>query len=171
MHIIPMAALKVAGSFIMSNMMAVGTAALSGVGAMMGYQGQLNAAGAARQQAYDNALELDRSAGQDRAVAQLERARQKREHTSQQKETRTAMSVSGLHDDPSIIGETAATMTLQEMLTLAQGEQAAKEKNRAAELMRKGGNIDYRAARGAATLEAFDKAKSWGARYAPARAG
>jgi hypothetical protein len=81
------------------------------------------------------------------------------------------MAVSGFDADANIIGATQQEMMLQEMLTLAQGEQAAKEKERGAELTRQGGRYEAAGIRAEGNAKLLSDVASWGQRYAPTGGG
>lgn len=154
-----------AGSFILSN----GMAMLSAVSGIAGAVSMHNAGVDAQQQAYNQAAQLDQQAKQERAVAHMDMARQRREAKARASENQLILSTGGFAgDDPSsvhLLSETAGQETLEQLMTKALGEQRARNlENQGAQL-----RIQGKQQRKSATLGAFAQAlgaaASWGDRY------
>jgi len=163
------AVLAQVGSFVMANALTIASLAAAGVTAVS----SINAAGDARQAAYDTAAQMDARAKQERAVAHLEMARKGRADKAFLSEQRTMLATAGFAaDDPGashLIGETVQAQTLEQMLIKAQAEDSAKQMEFEAKQTRSGGDSSYKAARSQAIAQFGGDMVSWGQRYGPGR--
>lgn len=162
-------AARAVGSFLMNNWRSVATLSAVGVNAYGQYQ-----SGIQEQQAANlTAIQQETAAKQERAIAQIEVARRKRFHAAQRSEQQSLLASSGFSaDDPTslnLVSETVGAQTLEEMLTLAQGEETARQMEFAATQTRLGG----RNARKNAKLDAVGTlatgGMSWYDRYGAGR--
>jgi hypothetical protein len=169
MQAIAAAAVKV-GSFVLSHFAAVAATATAVAGGVQAY-GQFKQAETERTQAFMVADQIDAQAKQERAVAQLQAARQRRIAKSQLSTQRTALSASGFApDDPTgqaLLKETVGAQTLEELLTLAQGEDSARQMERQGQQIRLGGLNTYANGRTQAMSALIQNASSWYDRYWP----
>lgn len=153
------------GSFILSNGMAI----LSAAGGIAGAVGTYNQGVAAQSAAYSQAAQLDAQARNERAVSHYEMAKQQREAKSRASETQLALASGGFAaDDPSsvaLVSENAGRETLEQLMTKALAEQRARGMEQQGAQLRKEG----KQARRAATLSAFSSlvgsGASWAQRY------
>lgn len=159
-------AVQAVGSYLTS---AGGMAAMSAVTAGVTAYGSYQQGRAERSAANAMAAQQEIQAGQERAVAQLERARQKRIHASKASEQRSLMAASGFaSDDPTAINlasETAGAQTLEELLTLAQGEETARQMGFGATQSRAAGENAYKSGVMNAATTLMGSATSWYDRY------
>lgn len=115
------------------------------------------------------AVQQETAAKQERAIAQIEAARRRRFHKSQLSEQRSLSAASGFAtDDPTslnLVSETVGAQTLEELLTLAQGEETARQMEFAATQTRLGGRNARKNANVAATGTLLQGGMSWYDRY------
>lgn len=152
-------------AWVGANALTVATAVATAASGLMSYGASRTAAAQQQIAAGANAQQLELQAGQTRAISQLEAARKRRDNKAMLSDQRTVMAASGLTPDANIIGETVAEQTLQEMLTLAQGEAEAKRLEFAAQQTRLQGKYDASATRNAGVATLIGSAVSWGDRY------
>ena len=157
------------GSFVMSNAMTIASLAATGISAI----GSMNAAAAQQQAAYDTAAGIDQRAGQERAIAHREMARQQRENKAALSEQKTQLAATGFAaDDPSrlrIVGATEDVRTGLEMLIKAQAEESARGMESEARQMRSQAKSDYKAARAQTLSSLAGDLVSWRDRYGNSR--
>lgn len=112
---------------------------------------------------------MEAQAKQERAVAQLQAARMRREGKAQLSEQRSLMAASGFaSDDPTSINllhDTVGAQTLEELLVLAQGEDAARQQEYAARQTRLGGKNARSNANAGAITSLAGGMSSWYDRY------
>jgi hypothetical protein len=153
------------GSFIGGNAAAIASLAAAGLSAYGQYQqGQ-----AQQRQANATAAQLETQANQERAIAQLEAARRRREGKAQLSQQKSLLADSGFaSDDPSslhLINETVGAQTLEELLVLAQGEDAARQTEFQAQQVRQGGASAAQSGRLSALISVAEGFTSWYDRY------
>lgn len=155
----------------MSNWMAVATLASAGLNAYGQYQQGV----AERDAAYATAAQQDAQANQERAIAQIERARQARIHKSQNSQQKSLLAASGFAaDDPTalnLVSETVGAQTLEELLTLAQGEEAAQAMDFSATQSRRAGKNAYSSGVTGAIGTLVGSGLSWRDRYGSGSSG
>lgn len=149
--------------------MAVASLASAGISAYGSYkQGQYEQAAANA-----TATQYEAQATQERAVSQLQAARQRAAAKSQSSDQRSLMAASGFaSDDPTsrnLVSETVKAQTLQELLTLAEGEDEARQQEYSARLARAGGKNAMASARVNAAGSLLGSSISWYDRYGPGR--
>lgn len=158
-----------AGSFILSN----GMALLSAGAGIAGAVSMHNAGVDAQSQANQQAAQLDQQAKQERAISHYEMARQRAAQKTRASENQLGMSSGGLAGDDAssvnLVSEMAGKETLEQLLTKAIGEQRARNLENQGVQAR----IEGKQARKSATLSAFTHllgaGASWADRYGPSR--
>jgi hypothetical protein len=151
--------------FVVAN---IGTIASVGAAAYGAY-GSIKQGKALEAFGRDQKAAADAQAGQDRAVAQFQAERQKREGKALGSRQRALLADSGFAaDDPTalnLVDETVKTQTLEEMLTLAQGEQTAQSREQGGAASAKQSQMDADAQYGQAATTLMSSATSWYDRY------
>ncbi len=153
-----------AGSFIMGNAGLITSIAGMASG-VMNAQAQRAQGEAEYAAALSEKRQAYAQANLERAVSQRQAARQKREGERVLSRQRTLAATSGFSaDDPTSLKlgtETAGAATLEELLTLAQGEDTAKQMEYAGDLTAYGGKSARSAARIGATASQLSSIASW----------
>lgn len=119
------------------------------------------------------ATQIETRAKQERAIAQMEAARRRRQGKAQLSTQRSLMATTGFaSDDPtslSLVSETVGAQTLEELLVLAQGEDSARQMEFEAKQVRQGGKNAMRNAKSEAFGALVGGGMSWYDRYGPGR--
>lgn len=164
--------LAAAGSFIVSNLptiMSVATLASAGVSAY----GAIKAGEAEQYASNAEAFQLDQRAKQERAVSQLEAARRRRAGKAMLSTQKSLLADTGFaSDDPTslnLVSETVKSQTLEELLTLAQGEDLAKQDEFQAQQVRTAGKNAMKGARITALSQLIGSGASWYDRFGAGR--
>lgn len=149
--------------------MSVATLASAGVSAY----GAIKAGEAEQYAANAEAFQLDQRAKQERAVSQLEAARRRRAGKAMLSTQKSLLADTGFaSDDPTslnLVSETVKSQTLEELLTLAQGEDLAKQDEFQAQQVRAGGRQAMKGARITALTSLMGDGASWYDRFGGGR--